>query len=102
MNKVELIRVVHNEAKEIKFRITIAEIEGIINATLDNVVKGLIEDKIVSYAGYGKITMKTMPERVGRNPQTGEEITIKPKNKLNFKVFSNVIDRINETNETNE
>ena len=51
-----------------------------------NIIKGTLEtgDKI-KIAGFGNFVVKDKSDRRGRNPQTGEEITITARKILTFK-----------------
>ncbi|QBM76646.1 HU family DNA-binding protein [Sphingomonas sp. AAP5] len=48
----------------------------------------------VSLPGFGKFKVKNTPEREGRNPATGETITIKAARKLTFSPAKAVKDRL--------
>ncbi|WP_340104976.1 HU family DNA-binding protein [Rhodohalobacter sp. 8-1] len=49
----------------------------------------------ISISGFGKFELRWMDERTGRNPQTGEEITIPGQNKVVFKPFKALRERVN-------
>ncbi len=49
----------------------------------------------VSLAGFGKFTVKSLPERGGRNPATGEAIRIPASKKLTFSPAKAVKDALN-------
>lgn len=49
----------------------------------------------ISISGFGKFELRWMDERPGRNPQTGEEITIPGQNKVVFKPFKALRERVN-------
>ncbi len=50
--------------------------EKAVNATLDAVTGALKAGERVQIIGFGTFEVKERPERTGRNPQSGEEITI--------------------------
>lgn len=56
---------------------------------------GLKENGSVSISGFGKFELRWMDERPGRNPQTGEEITIPGQNKVVFKPYKALRDPVN-------
>ncbi|MCY0876217.1 MAG: HU family DNA-binding protein [Firmicutes bacterium] len=85
MNKVDLInRVVEKTSLKKK------DVETAVNAVLDSISEALAEGEKVQLIGFGTFETRTRKERSGRNPQTGEVITIpassvpafKPGNKL--------------------
>ena len=47
-----------------------------LDATLDSIKTALSEGDTVSILGFGTFSVKERPEREGRNPATGEIITI--------------------------
>jgi integration host factor subunit alpha len=42
-------------------------------------------EKKIKISGFGNFEVKSKDERVGRNPQTGQEIKIAPRRVLTFK-----------------
>ncbi|WP_218309923.1 HU family DNA-binding protein [Alteromonas antoniana] len=60
--------------------------------TFDSVMatlkQGLAEDGVLALPDFGNFKVVTTPERQGRNPQTGEPMTIKSGKKVNFKASS--------------
>ena len=71
MNKTELIAAVAEEAS-----ISKKESEVVINAALDTIIDSLKNDEKVQLVGFGSFEVKTLAERIGRNPATGAEIKI--------------------------
>lgn len=49
----------------------------------------------ISISGFGKFELRWMDERKGRNPQTGEAITIPGQNKVVFKPYKDLRERVN-------
>ena len=50
------------------------------------IIKGQLESgDDVKISGFGKFSVKSKKERKGRNPQTGENITIRARNVVTFK-----------------
>lgn len=72
------------------------DIEAVLNGVrtvLVDVAKNL--DKVRLFDGV-TVEGREVPERAGRNPQTGEEITIPAKTRMVFKVGTTVKRDINE------
>lgn len=65
-------------------------VDGVFAAIADAAVRG----EEVSLNGFGKFKVKDSPERDGRNPSTGEKITIKASRKLIFQPAKAVKDRL--------
>lgn len=47
-----------------------------LNATLEEITKALESGSDVALTGFGTFTVGNRPERSGRNPRTGEPMTI--------------------------
>jgi DNA-binding protein HU-beta len=80
MNKGELVEAVAKDLKESK-----AASEKAVNAVLNNIKKGLRKDKKVQLVGFGTFDIRKRKARKGRNPRTGEAITIKASKSVGFK-----------------
>ena len=76
MTKVELIAAVAADAGLSK-----KDAEKAVNSTLATITNALKEGDKVSLVGFGTFEVRERAERMGRNPQTKEEITI-PASKL--------------------
>ena len=71
MNKTELISVVAE-----KTGLSKKDSDKAVNAVLDSVVEALKAGEKVTLVGFGAFEVKERAARVGRNPQTKEEINI--------------------------
>lgn len=71
MNKKQLARKVAN-----KMDLSKAEAERIIDSMLNSISEALISGEKVRLVGFGNFVVRKRKGRVGRNPQTGEKITI--------------------------
>jgi DNA-binding protein HU-beta len=80
MNKQELCEAVARELDTSK-----AFGERCVNAFFSSFKAGLKKDKNVQLVGFGTFTVKSRGARTGRNPQTGEEIKIKPSKTVAFR-----------------
>ena len=80
MTKTELVRNVAQIA-----HITGIEASLAVNAVLDTIEDTLKDGKNVALPGFGTFSVKDRAERKGRNPQTGEEITISAGKVVRFK-----------------
>lgn len=67
--------------------ITKAAAKDVVNTVLEGIHAGLHQTGKVSLAEFGTFTLSTRAERQGRNPQTGESITIPAKKVVKFKAF---------------
>ena len=71
MNKKQLAGKVAN-----KIDVTKAFAEQMLDATLNTITEELQAGKKVRLVGFGNFVVRTRKGRIGRNPQTGEKITI--------------------------
>ena len=59
-----------------KMDLSKAEAEKIIDATLDSISEALVAGEKVRLVGFGNFIIRKRKGRIGRNPQTGAQITI--------------------------
>lgn len=71
MNKQDIVEKVHGVLGGTK-----ADAERAVETVIDSVVAGLQGGDEVSIAGLGIFSTKMRPARTGRNPRTGESISI--------------------------
>jgi DNA-binding protein HU-beta len=71
MNKAELVEAVAKVTQ-----LTKADTERTIDAMIDVVSKNIKKKDGVKLVGFGTFAVSNRKARVGRNPQTGEEIQI--------------------------
>ena len=71
MNKTELIAAAAEKAGLSK-----KDTEKVVNATFDAITEALAQGDKVLLVGFGAFEVRERGERIGRNPQTKEEIKI--------------------------
>ncbi|MGF7156178.1 HU family DNA-binding protein [Novosphingobium gossypii] len=67
----------------------------VVDAVFEAIGNAAAKGEEVSLNGFGKFKVKDSPEREGRNPATGETMTIKASKKLTFTVAKAVKDKLN-------
>ncbi|OED36038.1 DNA-binding protein [PVC group bacterium (ex Bugula neritina AB1)] len=80
MNKTDLIEKVAADTKASK-----SDVESILKSILENIKKTVKKEEPVQLIGFGSFGLVHRKARVGRNPQTGEEIKIKASKSVSFK-----------------
>ena len=90
LNKTELIDSVKEKAD-----ITKKDAEKAINAVFASIEDALKQEEKVQIIGFGTFEVKARDERKGRNPQTGEEITIPASKTPVFKAGKGLKDMVN-------
>ena len=90
MNKTDLINVVAAEAS-----LTKKDAEAAVNATLAAIANALKNGDKVQLLGFGTFEVKAVAEREGRNPKTGESITIDASKRPVFSASKVLKDAVN-------
>jgi DNA-binding protein HU-beta len=79
MNKADLIEYVAKQTDMTK-----RNAEDAVNATLEGIKKN-VKKGGVQIVGFGSFTVASRKGRMGRNPQTGDPIKIKPSKTVKFR-----------------
>ena len=90
MTKQDLVNYV---AEETGF--TKADATRALDAVLGGVVKGLKKEGKVTLTGFCTFTKQHKAARKGRNPRTGETVTIPARNAVSIKAGSKLKDSVN-------
>jgi len=65
-----------------------------ISAVFDQIADAASNGEEVSISGFGKFAVKDRPERQGRNPGTGEAITIAASKAMSFTAAKGLKDKL--------
>ncbi|MCI6018008.1 MAG: HU family DNA-binding protein [Clostridiales bacterium] len=90
MNKAELVAAVAEKAELSK-----KDSEKVLKAFVDVVTDELIKGEKVQLVGFGTFEVSERPAREGRNPQTGEKMTIAASKAPKFKAGKALKDALN-------
>jgi DNA-binding protein HU-beta len=90
MNKAELIEAIA-EAADLKKVEASRALDGVVDA----ITHALKQGDTVSLVGFGSFLVKERAERQGRNPQSGESITIAAARIPSFKAGKALKDAVN-------
>lgn len=90
MNKAELIEAIAGETGLSK-----KDAGSALEATIETLSNALKAGNSVQLVGFGTFSVKNRKARVGRNPQTGEEIQIKASNVPHFSPGKALKERVN-------
>lgn len=71
-----------------------AEAERKLDGVLNTIEETLIMGEEINFIGWGKFEVVERPERMGRNPKTGEEIKIEAKKAVKFKAGKSLSEKI--------
>jgi DNA-binding protein HU-beta len=71
MNKGELV-----DAIAVKANVTKKEADAVLSATIETIVEAVASGDKVTLVGFGSFEKRDRAQREGRNPKTGETMTI--------------------------
>ncbi len=75
--------------------LTKIQAKGIVEAVFKAIADAASSDAETSIPGFGKFKVKASPEREGRNPSTGEKMTVTASKKLTFAPAKALKDALN-------
>lgn len=90
MNKSELIVMISEKLGQPKKRI-----ENTVNLIFDLMMGNLVSGGRIEIRGLGSFMTKSYGSYTGRNPRTGESISVQPKRLPTFKVGKELRERVN-------
>ena len=91
MIKSELIQKIAEKNAHLYHR----DVERIINTIFDQVISALQSGDRVELRGFGAFSVKSREGRTGRNPRTGDTVTVAPKRVPFFKTGKELRERLN-------
>ncbi|HMB16926.1 MAG TPA: HU family DNA-binding protein [Pelovirga sp.] len=89
MNKSELV-----EALSQKKNLTYKKAEQIVNLIFDSMSQSLVDRDRIEIRGFGSFMVKDYRSYLGRNPKTGEIITVEEKKLPFFKAGKGLRERV--------
>lgn len=90
MNKTELIAAIAAETDLSK-----SDVSRALDSVLENLTQSLARGESVQLIGFGAFGVSSRAERAGRNPATGEAMTIKASKVPKFTPGKALKDRVN-------
>ena len=81
MNKSELVKAVAD-----KSGLSMKVAKEAVGAVFDAFIEAMLDDQRIEIRGFGSFVNKSYEAYVGRNPKTGEKISVPPKKLPFFKV----------------
>lgn len=71
------------------------DVERIVGTIFDEIIDAMADGDRVELRGFGSFSVKKRDARVGRNPRTGESVTVEEKHVPFFKTGKLLRDRLN-------
>jgi integration host factor subunit alpha len=91
MNKKHIVQAIHDKVGFSK-----RETSAIVDKTVELIKSALAAEEPVMISTFGKFDMRERKAHKGRNPQTGEAITIPARKVVTFRASRVLKERINE------
>jgi integration host factor subunit beta len=93
MIKSELVQKIADKNPHLYHR----DVERIVNRVLDEIVNSMKDGARVELRGFGAFSVKAREGRTGRNPRTGESVSVTPKKVPFFKTGKELRARLNKS-----
>ena len=90
MNKSQLVDAISSDTGLSK-----TDSKKALESVLENIKKALKSNDRVSLVGFGSFSVSKRNSRIGRNPQSGQELQIPAKNIVKFKPGTELTDAVN-------
>lgn len=91
MIRSELIQIVADENPHLYQR----DVERIVNTVFEEIIEAMSNGDRVELRGFGAFSVKHRDARTGRNPRTGEAVSVEAKSVPFFKTGKLLRDRLN-------
>ncbi len=92
MTKSDLIEVLSEKQSLLNYR----DVELAVKLILEQMSESLSQGDRIEIRGFGSFTLHHRPPRVGRNPKSGESVTLDEKFVPHFKPGKELRDRVND------
>ena len=99
LHKQDLIDAVKSQIADKRPDLTKADVEAVTDALWETIRNELAEGSVVPVTGFGIFEPKETAERTGRNPQSGEPITIAASKSVRFKLAAPFKAQLNDDKE---
>ena len=91
MKRSELVSQVYDQSKKLKKE----EVEKAVSLVLNEIIRGVNEGGRVELRGFGVFFPRARRARKGRNPKTGEPVSVSARRVLFFKAGLDILQRLN-------
>lgn len=93
MNKSDLIAAVAAKMPNLAHR----DVEVIVNTIFDSMASSLIDGDRIEIRGFGSFEVRVRQPRAGRNPKTGEQVSVGVRRVPFFKVGKELRERVRDS-----
>lgn len=95
MTKSELIEALANKQTHLAFK----DVELAVKCMIEQMSEALASGERIEIRGFGSFSLHYRPPRIGRNPKTGESVSLASKHVPHFKPGKELRDRVDEAKE---
>ena len=95
MTRAELIEMLSAKLPHLSYRVVEVGVKQIFEYMADALEKG----QRIEVRGFGSVALRYRPERLARNPKTGEKVTTQGKYTPRFKAGKELRERVNAARE---
>ncbi len=92
MTKSELIEIIARSQTQLAYK----DVELSVKALIENMAQSLSSGERIEIRGFGSFSLHFRPPRVGRNPKTGESVSLEGKYVPHFKPGKELRERVNQ------
>ena len=92
MTKSELIELIARKQPQLSYK----DIKLVVKISLEHMVSALSTGERIEIRGFGSFSLHYRPSRIGRNPKSGEPVSLSAKYVLHFKPGKDLRERVNE------
>jgi integration host factor subunit beta len=92
MTKSELIELIARKQPQFSYK----DIKLVVKTSLEHMVSALSTGERIEIRGFGSFSLHYRPSRIGRNPKSGEPVSLSARYVPHFKPGKDLRERINE------
>ncbi len=93
MTKSELIE----KLAERQPQLSLKDVELVVKSLLEHMAQSLAQGERIEIRGFGSFSLHYRAPRVGRNPKTGQSVSLEGKHVPHFKPGKELRDRVNDS-----
>ena len=82
-------------SKKIDQKLKKSDLDKILQILLDTIIEGIKNNKNTEFRSFGRFSIKTLKEKVNRDPRNGEKIYTPEKKSIAFKMAKELRKTIN-------
>ena len=90
INKKDLIEIISREQDQLPYK----DIELSVKTIISSMVESLKKGERIEIRGFGSFSLRYRKPRVGRNPKSGQSVSIEERYVPHFKPGKNLKDRV--------